>query len=339
MKKRNKRKKQHYVPQLHLKHFSIAQTIRQKKNYYIFYYDKKLEIKTKINIKDAAMENYFYDNKLIGQTIEHSLSIFESKISKQIYNDLISFENHTIFEIPQYKRLFSEFIAVQLIRTKNMREGLKVQFKQLKEILIDDVENFDNVFGKLIQEMDSDEFVKETQLQFFNPERVRYFANLFFNKKWVLLVNETDIPFWSSDNPITRFNPFDLSPYSNMGIISWGIQFYFPLSTRLCLCMLDPERYSSFNKMEKIDPDNIQQNIFEVEKMSITMEDVLFLNSLQVKECYRQVYSKIDDFELAEKMVKEDPSIKDLENKTEIKVQKNWKPGSDLIISSNIGHK
>jgi hypothetical protein len=71
----------------------------------------------------------------------------------------------------------------------------------------------------------------------------------------------------------------------------------------------------------------------------IKIEDVIFLNSLQVKECYMQIYSKMDDFELAEKMVKENPSIKNLEDKTEIKVQKNWKPGRDLIISSNVGYK
>lgn len=37
MKKKNRRKKQHYVSQLHLKHFSIAKPTRRKKTY-IFYY-------------------------------------------------------------------------------------------------------------------------------------------------------------------------------------------------------------------------------------------------------------------------------------------------------------
>ena len=61
-----------------------------------------------------------------------------------------------------------------------------------------------------------------------------------------------------------------------MSLISWGIQIYFPLSSKLCLCMLDPERYSSFNKMEKIDPNNVQQNIYEVEKISAKIENVIF---------------------------------------------------------------
>jgi len=208
-----------------------------------------------------------------------------------------------------------------------------------KENLRDGIEYADEDLKNLIQNMDSDESIKETQLSFFKPERIKELGEDFYNKKWILLVNDTEIPFWTSDNPVVRFNPLNLDPYPNTGLISWGIQIYFPLSSSLCLCMLDPERYSSFKKIEKIDPENVQQNINKVEKMSIKIEDVIFLNSLQVKECYRQIYSKIDDFELAEKMVKEDPSIKDLENRTEIKVQKNWKPGRDLIVTTNIGYK
>jgi len=332
-------KNQHYVPQLHLRHFSNTQTIRRKKTHYVYYYDKKMEIKSKINVKHAAMEKYFYDNELIGQTIEHSLSMLESRINKDIYKDLISFEDPMIFEIPKYKMLFSEFLAVQLIRTKHNREDLKVQFKMIKEQVLDGVEDINTDFLKQVQNMDSDESVKEVQLKNFKPENVKHYAKIFYDKKWMLLVNNTEIPFWTSDNPIVRFNPLNLDPYPNTGLISWGIQIYFPLSSSLCLCMLDPERYVSFKKIEKVDPKDVQQNINKVEKMSIKIEDVIFLNSLQVKECYRQIYSKLDDFELAEKMVKEDPSIKDLENKTEIKVQKNWKPGSDLIISTNVGYK
>ena len=181
--------------------------------------------------------------------------------------------------------------------------------------------------------------LKELQLQSLKPEHIKYYATLFCNKKWVILVNNTDIPFWTSDNPIARFNPFDLDPYPNLGLISWGIQIYFPLSSKLCLCMLDPERYSSFKKIEKIDQEHILSNIYKVEKVSINIEDIMFLNSLQVKDCYRQIYSKIDDFKLAEKMIEDNPSIKDLENKNEVVIQKNWKPGSDLIVFTNLGYK
>jgi len=58
----------------------------------------------------------------------------------------------------------------------------------------------------------------------------------------------------------------------------------------------------------------------------------------KVKECYRQVYSKIDNFSLAKKMIKENPKLKNLENKVDVEFQKNFKPGSSLIHFRNIGY-
>jgi Protein of unknown function (DUF4238) len=170
-----------------------------------------LEIKGKINVKYAARDTYFYDHKLIGQTIEHSLSIFESNISKNIYNDLISSEDHMIFEIPKHKMLFSEFIAVQLIRTKQYRESIKVYCKMIKDNIRDDVVFEDNDLEEHIQKMDSDESIKELHLSFFKSETIKDIAKMLFNKKWLILVNDTEIPFWTSNNPIAKFNPLNYS--------------------------------------------------------------------------------------------------------------------------------
>lgn len=341
MKKKKKKKRQHFVPQLHLKHFSNGKKSHGKRNSYVYFYDKQSEIQGKKNITHAAMENYFYGNDFVGQTIENSLSIFESNINKHVYIDLISSEDPIMFEFLGYRGLFAQFVALQFVRTKDHREDIKVMHKLLKAKILEGGKKFaDEDLGRQVQEMDSDTFVKEMQLRFFLPENVKYFANIFANKKWVLLINNTPIPFWTSDNPIARFNPFDLDPYSNMGLLSMGIQIYFPLSTKLCLCMLDPEIYRTYNEMERIDLLSIKLNIMQVDTVFINcIMDVLFINSLQVKECYRELYSKFDDFELAKGMVKADPSIKNIENKAEVKVVKDWKPGSDLIIGTNKGHK
>ncbi len=341
MGKRTRPKKQHYVPKLHLKHFANR---KGKKNYYLYYFDKKSEIVGKININDAAMENHFYGTDVIGQTIEHSLSIFESNINKHVYRDLISSEDHRIFEILKYRGLFSQFVATQFIRTKDHREDLKINNKLVKEKILDggSEEEFKTYeLGRQILEMDSDKFVKEMQLKSFKVENVNFYANIFGNKKWVLLVNNTPIPFWTSDNPIARFNPFKFEKVPNMGLIFHGMQVYFPLSNKLCLCMLDPFIYRSYNKMERIDPLYVRLNILQVDKVFINcIIDVIFINSLQLKECYRQVFSKENDFKLAKDMIEADPSIKDVENKTKVTIIKNWRgTGRDLIVTDNIGHK
>lgn len=344
MGRRTKTKKQHYVPQLHLKHFSIEKVLPERKNYHIYFYDKKSEIVGKLNIKKAAMENYFYGQDFIGQSIEYSLSKFESNVDKHIYKDLISSENPDIFEILKYRGLFSQFISIQFIRTKDHREDLKILFKLVKEKILDgkpEIEFETYELGRQILEMDSDKVVKEMQLKSFSTDQVNFYTNIFGNKKWILLVNKTPIPFWTSDNPIARFNPCDLSPYPNMGLLSKGMQIYFPLSDKLCLCMLDPEIYKSYNKMEKIDPLDVKLNILHVDKVDIDcIMDIIFINSLQVKECYRQVFSKTNDFDLAKGMIKANPQIKYVENKSKVTLIKNWRgPGRDLIVSDNIGHK
>lgn len=341
MKKRTPPKKQHYVPKLHLKHFSVR---GKRKKYYINSFDKKSEIHTKININQAAMENYFYGKDVIGQSIEYSLSIIEGNIDKHIYRDLVSYEDPVIFELPGYKFLFSQFVALQFLRTKNHLEEMKEFFKRLKGVILDEDPLFeDEKLGREVHGLDSEESIKELQLYSLNEKSVKEFAKIFNSKKWVLLVNNTPIPFWTSDHPIARFNPFDLSPFSNMGLLSEGMQLYFPLSTKLCLCMLDPEIYRTYNKMEKIDPIYLELHKMKVDKVEINcIMDVIFMNSLQLKECYRQVFSKTTDFGLAEEMVKSNPNIKDIENKGETKIQKNWRVGKrkgDLIISTYKGHK
>lgn len=337
--KKNITKKQHYVPKLHLKHFSLSSG---KKNYHIYSFDKKSEIQGKMNINKAAMENYFYGKDAIGQTIEYSLSLLENNINKHIYRELISSEDPMVFEIINYKFLFAQFVAIQVIRTKNYLEDLRVYSKRLKEVILEGNPEFDdNELCHEVNQMDSENAIRKLHLSSFKENKVKELASIFTNQKWVLLVNNTPIPFWTSDNPVARFNPFDLSPHPNMGFLSRGIQTYFPLSTKLCLCILDPEIYKTYNKMEKIDPMFLELHKMQVDKINIyCIMDVIFINSLQVKECYRQVFSKTKDFDLAEEMVQSNPRIKDIENKSDIKVQKNWRgPGRDLIISTNKGHK
>lgn len=64
-------------------------------------------------------------------------------------------------------------------------------------------------------------------------------------------------------------------------------------------------------KMEKIDLKDVQENINKSEKFLIKNEDdIIFLNSLQVNESYMQIFSEINDFSMAEKMLKENPNVK-----------------------------
>ena len=73
------------------------------------------------------------------------------------------------------------------------------------------------------------------------PKFAGYLARL----KWVLTINRSTMPYWTSDNPITRYNPHPEDLKSNLGLGDRGIQVFFPLSPTRSLCLCDPEEYAA----------------------------------------------------------------------------------------------
>lgn len=54
-----------------------------------------------------------------------------------------------------------------------------------------------------------------------------FYANLFDNKKWVILVNHTDLPFITSDNPLISINH---SKEKHLSAASDKLTYYIPIS-------------------------------------------------------------------------------------------------------------
>src|SRR5690606_553607 len=75
--------------------------------------------------------------------------------------------------------------------------------------------------------------------------------------KWVLLFNHTDEPFWTSDHPVTLFNPVDAWPRGNLGLKCDGIQAYLPISPRLMLAVCDPVMYGAMPPSGKVTAENV----------------------------------------------------------------------------------
>jgi hypothetical protein len=112
--------------------------------------------------------------------------------------------------------------------------------------------------------------------------------------KWILFINETEMPFWCSDNPFTYSNIFPYNKYDGLGFERIGSQTHFPLSPRLSLEIVDPITYSGYPDVICIDD----------------TENIIFNNHLQVKNAQRYVFSPLDDFSLAEEMTK-DPQLRE----------------------------
>ena len=114
--------------------------------------------------------------------------------------------------------------------------------------------------------------------------------------KWVLLVNETDSPFWLSDDPVTYYNGLPHDPLDGQGFDRMVfLTFDSPLSPTLLLSILDPRSFPHYPERVPVDK----------------TENVTFYNSLQVKNSERFVLSSDAAFTLAQKMIARNPGLRD----------------------------
>lgn len=117
------------------------------------------------------------------------------------------------------------------------------------------------------------------------------------SKIWVIGYNKTDNPFITSDNPVVKYGHSGFN-----GINSKGIEIAFPISPKLILILADIEKFG------RLLP-------FHNHFVEIPAEEVHYYNSLQVIQSYRYVFSKQDAWEFAEKILKDNPKLKDIKRK------------------------
>ncbi len=106
---------------------------------------------------------------------------------------------------------------------------------------------------------------------------------------WTLWENTTPFPFWTSDNPIVVQSQGSNASTSRHSII------YFPLNPRLCLVLYG--RSLELNLMGKARNRNLYRVLGDQESF------VKQQNSLQLSLCERMVFSNVDDFRYARRLV------------------------------------
>lgn len=275
---------QHYVPRVYLKNFSK----NNGKEYYIYCFDKQNNKSFQTNIKDIAFEKEFYDKISEEQTTEKTLRAIETEVGGVIpkllkIKDIDKLSN-------EEKDILSEFIAYQMIRVKETREALKDTAKQffkkyedqlapeLKNQVIDSMkeESLRNIHKDIIGEMN--EFKKRIK-----------------DMKWILVINRSRFPFWTSDNPVAEYNSIDLSPYGNIGLECLGFEMHIPIHPKIVLIICDPRTFSH-------EPTN---------KVIRYYRQVVRERDYQVRYSTRFIFSNEANFSFAQMMLRENPKIGD----------------------------
>jgi hypothetical protein len=162
------------------------------------------------------------------------------------------------------------------MRPREVRELAKSIDGQLSAVLKAEGGE-DSAFGSI-----SDNDMRQIQINALVRNGPR-FAEHIARLKWVLTINATTMPYWTSDNPITRYNPHQDDLKSNLGLVDRGIQVFFPLSPTRSLCLCDPEEYAALPEVWT----------------TKDVQNVWFENDLQVRTATRFVFANTGDFSLA----------------------------------------
>ncbi len=308
---------QHYVPKFILRNFTTGSGSK------IYAFDKKTGELFNPDVKNVAAERGFYDTEFDPNVlpIESRLGGLESAVSP-IINKIVLEES--LFHVSDKERLIlSLFIAVQFLRVKQKR----IMLADVNQILEERLRKMgaDPKKVKNFEVMD-EESIKRTSIHGMMDAKI--FVPHIRNKAWFLFKAPKSHPLYVSDNPITMQNELGRGPRGNLGLAVRGIEIYFPISKALSLglyCESHAQavrdglrRHEILQKRNpyianpvNIDPlKRMMEGLQSGCAISLSGENVINQNSLQVIYSSRFVYSSVEDFSLVRKMIRDNPKFK-----------------------------
>lgn len=298
-----KTKNQHYVPQVYLKKFAIIGS-NDKLNVYD---KKTNTIRNDQRIDKLASERFFYDvsaEKLIKENPNHdpdSVKQFVDEfnngkdgsfqyIEKDFFSEIIESElgqllnkiikradkaspwfRQNCYSIMDNERgKLSILMAMQYMRTKRYKEELKnalsLKYKDFFR------KSYKKEYGEYPPDFDvnvSDEKFKLRYLANFllNDKHINSLSNFFYKCNFEFLINETELPYWTSDAPVVITGDRD----SSDGSVS------YPISSKYLLLL-------SNNGRDQENIDRCYRVIFEKNKVEIA-------NQLQYDSSSRTIFA------------------------------------------------
>jgi hypothetical protein len=295
--------KSHYNPRGYLKNFCHG-----KKKDKLFVYDKTSDKSWITNIGNVACEKGFYnfpELRGIGIDTEFIEHHFAKKIEPPFYKQIehivdmfkrtpqVDYYKTKIFEENQKKQL-SLFIVYQLLRTKEYRQYLT----QLHELVVNEAVNQGND-DEVILEMTKEQSQLLHIAAITDNEVVQLLAYILCNYIWVIGVNNSDIPLYTSDNPVV-ISPQEITETSSFEqlLVKVGTEVAYPVNSNLILLLFERTHYKNMLSLE---------NRFHELNEDVVKE----YNALQVTQSYNQVFCIDDNFDLAREVCKTNPQIAD----------------------------
>ncbi|PWJ12241.1 DUF4238 domain-containing protein [Ruminococcus flavefaciens] len=276
--------KQHIVPSCYIANFGANGNEGRKSS--IYYYLKEKGISGCGCAGDFPVEGNYYDipelgeNKkileLLFQKIETDLSdllkelicsiTFEKKDRKGCYVD---------YPLSKRQALSAQF-AMQIQRTNLLRKQFEYIYDQLKA----------HVPCGSIPDYDKSDYKRLQNTQILSFDLAHFYANIFNDKKWVIIVNHTELPFLTSDNPLIAVNH---GKNVHVSAASDDLTYYIPISPLFAIEMYPKSvKWNDLFCFDEYDVKNIAlYNMYierECTRMLFSNKDFGFIKELLDKE-------------------------------------------------------
>ncbi|MGB9941090.1 DUF4238 domain-containing protein [Methanosarcina sp.] len=289
------RKKQHIIPQHYLKGFSKERddpTISTG-NKIIYCHNVKIEKRHKSAIKNISYGNYFYgkdelyevndlddensdEDSLDCKNLEDVLNRFETQ-----HNDLLDhvIDNKNLALTLEEMYSLYYFLILLKTRTKGAREHAVKSIKTISESV--GQMYFDkNDHDDLRVEALPDPIVTHTEFMQALLGSIDKNLHLIVDLSAVLLINDTETNFITSDNPVIFYN-YIAPKYTKYKITTAfacsGFMMFCPITEKLSILFYDKDLYHVHKH---------SQTTVKIKEKS----DIDSINTLQVLNCNEEIY-------------------------------------------------
>ncbi|MBA9042381.1 hypothetical protein HNP21_005516 [Bacillus aryabhattai] len=331
-------KNQHYVPHSYLKYFankkeqvwvydkqtdkkfiSNIDSVASERYFYDVHFDQILDSLLKIDsisdddkeeLKRILDETDYSSSEEAKKSMEQSIeSFFSQKVEGNFKKFLDNIRSrYTMRPSPLFSQAFtneerahlSVLLGFQIVRSKEFRESYFEMKESMTQSIVDMVassydENYEKGSIVFRPRLESKPLEHANLIQSEFPFKI---AEALSSHYWFVGINQTELPFYTSDNPIVKYaHKEDSFGGMGFGYASPGIEVAFPLSNKLILVLAEKSVHRHYKDLDKLYVPFTDR------------ENIIYYNSLQVIQSNRQVYCHDNNFKLVEKFKKRDGSL------------------------------
>lgn len=246
-KQKQRTERQHYVPQFYLRGFTNASG-------QMACYDKAANKVYPTSTQAAAQEPYFYEIppgsfesvNVPVNTVEKALSVVERTWAPLHAALIRSADAGRITATLTLE--YAPFLVMQWMRTKSYRDAMHEIAQKSIQSLADDLVGVNFPGGSVTVRLGDNAMAGMHSQKLFDQATVERMSDVLGRHIWVVGINDTDHPFYTSDHPVVRRGNLVDEGRRMVGILDPGVELAFPLDSRHILLILERTHFTDWRR-------------------------------------------------------------------------------------------